>query len=335
MADFGVVSSSIKVIAAAALITTTGCGAEETLATSFGFIEVVPFEVRWDHVPLDSTPSTQRATILNKGTRAFTISSVTVEGDADVFTIPEITNPVPPNAEQEVLIEFNPARAGLYRATVTFNSDAQNNPAKTVTLIARAVQAPEPPEPPDTTDPCRTIIRDRNFDALNWRAIVVSSQGDAKHEERQETKGGRPGNFRIMTHELMSANATLRIVHLYQFLRYDPATSGPIEYMTFTEDRKKVSDSGREVGASPVLMQAGERFTADYNIFRNTEWTSYSSGQLRVEDFRSEANRRPDFSADGAPIGLGFERRNTVAEEVSLSHGIDNWQVVIRKADCM
>lgn len=166
--------------------------------------------------------------------------------------------------------------------------------------------------------------------ACNDWSSTVAGNGDFSESSDCAASGGNPDKWRRMQHDVQDVG-NLVVYHKYNGQTYTPSIDGPIARIRYSDSRvvKIPAFVGGQVGATVLLEQDGQRFTAAADNFGDTEWVNFTV-ELTAADFSPAPG--PDFSATGGEIFFGYTRSNSNTSAGTLStslHGIDNWRVEI------
>lgn len=186
------------------------------------------------------------------------------------------------------------------------------------------------------------VFQDGEFAGANWQvtAISIPPNNGATHTEDQAADGGNPAAFRRMTHTFPANQQSLGVMNLSASALYEPAVSGAILSIDYSEDCALFSAGNPtfQVYAALLIEQAGRRYRprALASACTSPSWTSFrKDASLAAADFDlldgpacGAAQACPDFSATGPPIRLGFVRF-AAANTTPTVHGIDNWKVTV------
>lgn len=180
------------------------------------------------------------------------------------------------------------------------------------------------------------VIQDGQFLDSDWQVTVFTSTGATTTAQRLDS-GGNADAYRFMTHQLPKSS-NVSVQHFYLGASYDPGADGAIAAISYSEDRIQFHPpfGGAAVGALFFVAQANRVHYANDITFTNTSWTNRKLSCLEPDDFTLSGGVLPDFSASGAPLRFGFLRSNTNSStsiDLELQHGIDNFRVVVFKAD--
>lgn len=206
-----------------------------------------------------------------------------------------------------------------------------------------------------TTDATVVTFTDSTFDDTDWQVLVFSYRdtgGALPGGSVQATQqpGGNPGTMRQVRNEIPAAPspsefATVAGVHLRAGATYDPSAQGPIGSITYQEDARNFL-IGQLSGLA--IRQSGRVYYTQAGIHTSTAWGPIVQ-QAIVPDVFYELTAdgaipesKPDFSAAGAPLEVGFLRASSNgpgAGAYAVVAAIDNWKVKIyppcaTNADC-
>lgn len=186
---------------------------------------------------------------------------------------------------------------------------------------------------------------DGEFDPTDWStsAITEPAQGGPTHDEDRSAAGGLPGAYRHMVHTMTAGPSSLRVFNTKASAVYDPQALGAIHAIDYSEDCNRLSATSRafDVLSYPMIEQGGRRYASIRSRGCLALWVN-NFGQLPslgATDFAQVGGPAcgagescPDFSARGAPLRFGFERRVGLQAGVAagaIEHGIDNWKVSV------
>ena len=189
------------------------------------------------------------------------------------------------------------------------------------------------------------VFQDGEFAPANWQVTAISSppNNGATHTEERSADGGNPAAFRRMTHTFPANQQSLGVMNLSASALYEPAVSGAILTIDYSEDCALFSAGNPTFQVYPALLieQAGRRYrSALSSVFASActspSWTTMrKDASLAAADFElldgpacGAAQACPDFSASAPPIRLGFVRF-AAANTTPTVHGIDNWRVTV------
>jgi len=186
---------------------------------------------------------------------------------------------------------------------------------------------------------------DGEFDPADWSssAIADPAQNGPSHREGRSAAGGLPGAFRQMVHAMTAGPSSLRVFNTKASAVYDPQALGAIHAVDYAEDCDRLSATSASwvLTSYPTIEQGGRRYVTRFGRGCLSAWVNNFSQlpSLRVDDFVQadgpacgNGESCPDFSASGAPLRFGFERRVVLAAGASagsIEHGIDNWTVSV------
>jgi hypothetical protein len=159
--------------------------------------------------------------------------------------------------------------------------------------------------------------------------------------ESQQLSGGNPDEYLRVTIQVNSAPnaanfARVAAAYINNNAVYDPATQGAIAGINFAQDAKFFSGVGAGEAIRPALMQGGQVFIANpVQTSPSTQWTTMVANNRQPTDFFLPSEdlapiTRPNFSATGQPITLGFVRFNTTTGAPFTNvGGVDNWRAEV------
>jgi hypothetical protein len=189
------------------------------------------------------------------------------------------------------------------------------------------------------------FFEDGDFQATDWSAIAIAdpAQNGPTHSEDRGASGGLPGAFRHMVHTLTAGPSSLRVFNTKASAVYDPQALGAIHAIDYHEDctRLAATASSFDVLSYPTLEQAGRRYVSSRGRGCLSLWVGNFDQipSLQAADFAQfdgpacgSGSPCPDFSAAGAPLRFGFERRVGLLAGVAaglIEHGIDNWRLSV------
>ena len=190
------------------------------------------------------------------------------------------------------------------------------------------------------------VFEDGDFQTLDWSASAIADpvqdpvQNGPTHTEVRSATGGLPGAFRQMVHTLTAGPSRLRVFNSKASAVYDPQALGAIHAIDYREDCNRLSATSPSLGVEsyPTIEQAGRRYVSNRGRGCLSLWVGnfdqipgLQSADFEQADGPACGNGEscPDFSAGGAPLRFGFERRVSLQAGVpagSIEHGIDNWK---------
>lgn len=189
------------------------------------------------------------------------------------------------------------------------------------------------------------VFTDGEFDPADWSASAIAdpAQNGPTHTEDRSASGGLPGAFRHMVHTMTAGPSSLRVFNAKASAVYDPMVLGAIHAIDYREDcdRLSATSSAIDVLSYATIEQAGRRYASISGRGCLSLWVNNFNQlpSLGAADFRQvdgpacgASESCPDFSAGGAPLRFGFERRVSRAAgapPASVEHGIDNWKVSV------
>ena len=189
------------------------------------------------------------------------------------------------------------------------------------------------------------VFADGEFDPTDWSASAIAdpTQNGPTHSEDRSPTGGLPGAFRHMVHTMTAGPSSLRVFNSKASAVYDPQVLGAIHAIDYAEDcdRLSATSSSFDVASYPTIEQAGRRYVSSRGRGYLSLWVNNFSQlpSLQAIDFVpvdgpacGNGESCPDFSAGGAPLRFGFERRVSLQVGMpagSIDHAIDNWKVSV------
>ena len=200
--------------------------------------------------------------------------------------------------------------------------------------------SPGPGSPPGAT---RTAVyTDSEFSDNDWDEVVESfGAGGSGGAGQLHFNGQAAAGYRQVTINVNSAGsgsqAQVAVFSIKRGIAYFPTTDGAILSITYSEDSINQS-SGNGQYSAPAIRQNGKLYTLvpGGKAFSTPEaaWTKHTLTGLTQNDFRTIASAadRPDFSANGARMEVGFMRLVVVQAGGSggeVKGGIDNWQLTL------
>lgn len=190
-----------------------------------------------------------------------------------------------------------------------------------------------------------TVVHDGDFADADWEVIVSSfkSSGGAQpggSVDANQQSGGNPGTMRRVVNHIARAPSATEYsstwgVHLKKGFTYDPSVQGAIATIDYSEDARRVT-SGQLTGLA--VRQAGKVYYTQADVFTNPAWTRVEQLAIVPGNFAEITadgpvqGSRPDFSASGGPLEVGFIRANSNGNgggAYSVTGDIDNWEVRI------
>lgn len=181
---------------------------------------------------------------------------------------------------------------------------------------------------------------DGDFQPANWTTQSLYPepvQGGHKVTVSRLDTGGSPDAFMSVSYEMPVGPSAITVVQTSLSATYDPGAQGAIYGIDFS---LYCNVSGGESSVRPMFEQAGRRFTTNGSGPCSKVWqaairllTLRANELTQLEGPPCGAGETcPDFSADGAPIRLGFLTGARVAPDqpaATISQGIDNWKVTV------
>jgi hypothetical protein len=189
------------------------------------------------------------------------------------------------------------------------------------------------------------VFADGEFDPADWSASAMADPAlnGPTHSEDRSASGGLPGAFRHMVHTMTAGPSSLRVFNTKASAVYDPRALGAIHAIDHAEDCDRIGAATTygDVVSYSTIEQAGRRFVSAIGRGCLSLWVN-NFGQipsLEAKDFVlvdgpacGSGEACPNFSAGGAPLRFGFERRVVFRAGLppgSIEHGIDNWKLSV------
>jgi hypothetical protein len=218
----------------------------------------------------------------------------------------------------------------LFRVDVRANGgNAVSASSNAVTLLVSSTSA--------------LVFADGEFDPADWSssAIADPAQNGPTHSEDRSASGGALGAFRHMSHTMTAGPSSLRVFNLKTSAVYDPHAQGAIHAIDYSEDcgRLAATSNAITVLSFPMIEQGGRRYVSGVGRGCLSDWVNnfdqlpslVAADLLQVDGPPCGSGEScPDFSAGGALLRFGFERRVMLpagAAAGSIDHGIDNWKI--------
>lgn len=188
---------------------------------------------------------------------------------------------------------------------------------------------------------------DGDFSPSAWTVVAVETPpgGGGSHSESRQASGGHPDAFRQAGFSFPATPDTIQVFHLYSAAVYDPATQGAVQVIDFAVDCVKPGLGGPNTLIMPAIEQGGRRYVAGYTTGESepycldADWRTHRSFSVRADEFQladgsacGVGEACPDFSAQAAPIRLGFSMMsiNGSSSVAGQSvYGIDNWSATV------
>lgn len=184
-------------------------------------------------------------------------------------------------------------------------------------------------------------FQDGTFLNADWSITTETLNLGGSVTGAQVATGGAPGAFRRITNTLNSAagtgvSNTVYGAHFRAGAVYNPATTGAILTINYSEDSQRNSSVGGVQACALALRQNGTIYYGPGFLTPSTVgvWATTSQTGLVASQFDAAAPgvQNPDFSPTGAPIEFGFSRANSTSvggDGGQTIGGIDDWTVVI------
>jgi len=208
--------------------------------------------------------------------------------------------------------------------------------------------APIIPSGPSTPSTGPLVFSDGTFVTTEWsQEEYISGPTGGSSSVAQRGSGGNPGAYRevVATKNATAGTGQSGGTTVYSFrplATYRPGEEGAITTIDFSIDAKQnVMASGGSV--TLALQQGGGRWAAPGSsspggrlAVEETTWTRKERAGLTQNDFSDplRPGERPNFSASGGPITLGFAYGVSTVVDGGVSTrtaDFDNWMVTIRR----
>ncbi len=190
----------------------------------------------------------------------------------------------------------------------------------------------------------QATVADTTFADANWTLTIFPAGNGGSVTANQATIGS---NFiRSVSDTVNGTPSTILGTHIYTAFTYNPATSGPITTLGYSESAICLAGCfGQGQSTGPAVLQGGNLYiyTGVLITGPSTSFHTVSASGLTSADFARVAvttttlfdnTQHPDFSGAGAPIQFGFYRANGSGPSpgYTLVAGIDDWQLAINAA---
>lgn len=186
-------------------------------------------------------------------------------------------------------------------------------------------------------------VADATFVDANWSLTVFPAGNGGSVGASQTTISGNP--LRSVNDTVNGTPSVILGTHIYTPFSYNPAVSGPISTVSYSESAICLSGCfGDGQSTGPALLQGGILYIYNVTLVTGpgttfaplalTGLAAASFSQVAVTTTGLFNDVHPDFSSNGAPIQFGFFRANGSGPSAgySLVGGIDNWQVTVTAA---
>ena len=184
-----------------------------------------------------------------------------------------------------------------------------------------------------------TAFSDGTFLDTDWSVTTETLNLGGTVTGNQVATGGSPGAYRRIVNTLNSAagqpfSNTVYGFHARAGATFDPATSGPISAIDYSESSIRLANGVQACGLA--LQQSGVIYYGPAFLTPTAlnTWVPTSLSALIAPSFDALAPgvQNPNFTVTGAPIQLGFYRANSTSvggDGSSPTGGIDNWTVTV------
>ena len=184
-----------------------------------------------------------------------------------------------------------------------------------------------------------TGFSDGTFLDADWSVTTETINLGGTVTGNQVATGGSPGAYRRIVNTLNSAagqpfSNTVYGFHARAGATFDPATSGPISSIDYSESSIRLANGVQACGLA--LKQGGVIYygpafltPTPFNLWVPTSQTGLAASAF---DALAPGVQNPNFTVAGAPIQLGFYRANSTSvggDGSSPTGGIDNWTVTV------
>jgi hypothetical protein len=190
-----------------------------------------------------------------------------------------------------------------------------------------------------------TVVRDGDFADADWELVSFSFKSTSGAHPggsvtASQQSGGNPGTLRRVVNNIAQAPSGSEFssswgVHLKKGFVYDPSVQGAIATIDYSEDARKIT-SQQLTGFA--VRQGGKLFYTEAGVFNNSSWTRVEQLAIDPSIFTEVtadgllSGSKPDFSASGGSLEIGFIRANSNGNgggAYSVTGDIDNWEVRI------
>ena len=197
------------------------------------------------------------------------------------------------------------------------------------------------------------VVSDSTFVNGNWALtqFFAGNAGSVSGTQDLTIANGSPAPSRVITDTVgaapsVSTESIALGVSIYTASTYNPAVSGAIASLNYTEDAACTSGcfgSGQSTG--PALVQGGNFYilssasviTGPSGTFANHSLSGLTAASFGLVNLTTAGSifdntQHPNFSASGLPIQFGFFRANGSSNggvAYTLAAAIDNWQISI------
>jgi hypothetical protein len=190
---------------------------------------------------------------------------------------------------------------------------------------------------------------DGEFEEANWDIELFNFHSGGTASASQVASGGNPGAYFRVDHMTNAAtdpddNAAIYAFHGLTSAAVDPGVEGAVTSVDYSWDVRAIESASGSGGFFGPALRQGDRYYVsagnlelvgtdqDWRPVERLGMTEASFG--RIQDvLEVDPADDPDFSASGEPIVFGFFSAIAGAmggSEISLSHGYDNWEVVVQ-----
>jgi hypothetical protein len=189
------------------------------------------------------------------------------------------------------------------------------------------------------------VFEDGVFADSDWNVTSFVFGTGGSVAASQVASGGNPAEYRQIVDTVAlpapGAFSAVWAFHRHVPSIYDPAASGAIEQIDYSEDARALPGaSGDGQATGPALRQGGHVYVVGGLVTTSgQDWHAIARAGLGAQDFvlvaddLVDGSQHPDFSVSGGPLELGFVRANSTSvggtSGYVLGAAIDNWRMVI------
>ena len=183
------------------------------------------------------------------------------------------------------------------------------------------------------------VFADDTFNDADWTEAVVvqTGNGGSVSGDQDGTNGNPLPSRRVVStvNAAPSATTTSSVGAFHQRLgfTYDPQSQGAVPWIEMTLDARQFdppfsSSAGQRVNAA-IIQDGTVYVSSDGFLVPELSWTTKQIGPQGQDDFAAAGGGgQPDFSASGAPFGIGFFTTNSTSAGSSgftTTVNYDNW----------
>ncbi len=193
-----------------AVLAFAACEDETSPITAPSFIDVVPASVDFGRAPM-SNSIRKEIIIRNTGKKALNVTGLKFRGDTNAFSLQTVPGAVPGNDKKGIILEFRPDEIGEFTATLTIESDADNNNAFAVMVRGEGIDntlCGDCTMPPENV--CIT-----EFDLEVYDLVGACIGGNCKYEKRIIPCEGRCAGGACVDNEVPLVSCAISPVPTY------------------------------------------------------------------------------------------------------------------------